>query len=42
MVQASPFSLSNSLRIWSTMKFSPTSFPPPWFNLPCPFMDKGH
>jgi hypothetical protein len=24
------------------MKFSPASLPPPWSNVPCPFMDKGH
>ncbi len=24
------------------MKFSPTSSPPLWCNVPCPFMDKGH
>jgi hypothetical protein len=24
------------------MKFSPTSLPPPWCNVPCPFVDKGH
>jgi hypothetical protein len=42
MVQASLSSSTNSLRIWPTMKFSPTSLPPLLANAPCPFMDKGH
>jgi hypothetical protein len=42
MVQTSPFFLTNFLRIWPNMKFSPISFPPLWFNAPCPFVDKGH
>jgi hypothetical protein len=37
-----PYLLRNSSRIWPTMKFSPTSSPPPWSNVPCPFVDKGH
>jgi hypothetical protein len=42
MVQASPFSLTNSSKIWPTMKFSPTSLPLMWSKAPCPFVDKGH
>jgi hypothetical protein len=42
MVQALRFSSTNSLKIWSTMKFSPISLPPLWFNVLCPFMDKRH
>jgi hypothetical protein len=42
MVQALLFSLTNSLRIWPTMKFSPTSLPPLWFNAPFHFVDKRH
>ncbi len=40
MVLVSPFSLRNSLRIWPTMKFCPTSLPPSWSNMPCPFVNK--
>ncbi len=42
MVQSLPFSLTNSSRIWPTMKFSPMSSPLRWSNAPCPFVDKGH
>ncbi len=40
MVLVSPFSSKNSLRIWLTMKFCPTSLPPSWSNTPCPFANK--
>jgi len=33
-------SSKNSLRIWPTMKFCPINLPPPWSNVPCPFVDK--
>jgi hypothetical protein len=39
MVHTSPFSSTKSLRIWSTMNFFPTSSPPLWSSVPCPFMD---
>ncbi len=42
MVQTSPFSSINSLKIWPTMKFSPTSSPPLWSSAPCLFVDKKH
>ncbi len=42
MVQALPFFLTNSSRIWPTMKFSPTSSPLLLSSAPCLFMDKGH
>jgi len=40
MVQALPSSSTNSLKVWPTMKFSPTSLPPLWSNAPYPFADK--
>ncbi len=35
-------SLFNSLKIWSTMNFFPTSPPPLWSNVAYPFVDKRH
>jgi hypothetical protein len=40
MVQALPSSSTNSLKVWPTMKFSPTSLPLLWSNAPYPFADK--
>ncbi len=42
MVQTSPSSWTNFLKIWPTMKFFPTSLPPLWSSAPCPFMHKRH